>query len=114
MVHKKNGLKKILSQFIKETKKRIPVEKIILFGSYAKGASHKYSDIDIAVISSKFSGMNEFKRIKLLLDCVHQIKHELPFDIEPFGFTSHEYENSTYFDFLGVIKKTGKIVYPLH
>ncbi len=114
MVHKKNGFKKILGQFIKETEKRIPIQKIILFGSYARGTPKKYSDIDIAVISPKFAHMNDFARIKLLLDCVHQIKYKLSFDIEPFGFTPHEYENSTYFDFLGVIKKTGKIVYPSH
>lgn len=111
MVHKKNGLKKILNQFIKETKKRVSVEKIILFGSQAKGTSHKYSDIDIAVISSKFSGMNEFKRIKLLLDCVHQIKYDLPLDIETFGYTPQEYAHTTRFDFLETIKETGKIIY---
>ena len=49
MAYRKNGIKKILAQFIKETKKKIPIEKIILFGSYAKGTSKKYSDVDIAV-----------------------------------------------------------------
>jgi predicted nucleotidyltransferase len=112
MVYQKNGIKKILKQFVKETKKRIPVEKVILFGSYAKGTSKKFSDIDIAVISSKFSRMNELKRIKLLLDCAHRVKYDLPIDIETFGFSPEEYENATYFDFLGVIKATGKVIYP--
>lgn len=32
-----------------------PVGKIILYGSYAKGGSRSYSDIDVCVISDKFS-----------------------------------------------------------
>lgn len=111
MVYKKDGIGKILAQFIKATKKQIPVQKVILFGSYANATSKKWSDIDIAVISSKFAGMNELQRIKLLLDCAHQIEHESPVDIEPFGYTPKEYEDASYFDFLGIIKKTGKIVY---
>ena len=111
MVHRKNSIKKILAQFIEETRKRIPVEKIILFGSYAKGTPRKTSDIDIAVISPDFAKMNELQRIKLLLECVHKIKYDLPLDMETFGYTPEEYENAAYFDFLGVIKNTGKIIY---
>jgi len=111
MVQRKNGLKQILAQFIKETKKKIPVQKVILFGSYAKGAAKKTSDIDVAVISPRFARMNELERIKLLLDCAHRIKVVLPVDIETFGFSPEEYTNAGYFDFLGVIKNTGKIIY---
>ena len=32
----------------------LPLEKILLYGSYAKGTPHKYSDIDLAVFSSRF------------------------------------------------------------
>jgi predicted nucleotidyltransferase len=111
MVYRKNGIKKILTQFINETKKRIPIQKIILFGSYATGTAGKFSDIDIAVISPKFARMNELERIKLLLDCAHRIKYDSPVDIETFGYTPDEYENASYFDFLGVIKNTGKVIY---
>lgn len=111
MVYKKNEPKKILAQFIKETKKKIPVEKVILFGSYALGTPKKYSDIDIAVISPKFSGMNELKRIQLLLDCVHKIKSDLTIDIETFGYTPEEYKSAGHFDFLGTIKETGEVIY---
>lgn len=112
MVRTKNELKKILDQFIIETQKRIPVQKIILFGSYAKGNPKKWSDIDIAVISPHFTGMNGFQRTKFLLDCVHQIKLDLPVDIETFGYTPIEYEHASHFDFLGVITESGKVIYP--
>ena len=111
MVYRKDEPEKILSQFIKETKKRIPVQKVILFGSHAKGTPKKWSDIDIAVISVKFAGMNDLERIKLLLDCVHRTKYDLPVDIETFGYTPEEYESASHFDFLGIIKATGKVIY---
>lgn len=111
MVHKRNGLKNILAQFIKNTENKIPIEKIILFGSYAKGNAKRHSDVDIAVISPVFKGMNEFERIKLLLDFAHQVEHNPPIDIETFGYTPEEYEQASHFDFLGTIKETGKIVY---
>ena len=37
----------------------VPVEHLWLFGSYAKGTPHKYSDVDVAVFSSAF-GDNPF------------------------------------------------------
>jgi predicted nucleotidyltransferase len=111
MVQRKNGVKKILARFINEARKELPVQKVILFGSYANGTAKKTSDIDIAVISPEFSRMNELERIKLLLDCAHRINN-LPVDIETFGYTPEEYRDAGRFDFLGVIKHTGKVIYP--
>ena len=111
MAYRKNGVEEILRQFIREARKRLPVEKIILFGSHAQGKPKETSDIDLAVISSKFSRMNGFARIKLLLDCAHRIKYGFSVDIETFGYTPKEYKDAGYFDFLGVIKKTGKVIY---
>lgn len=33
----------------------IPVEKLILFGSFAKNTEHEASDVDVCVVSKKFS-----------------------------------------------------------
>lgn len=44
----------ITKKFSDEIKKILPVEKIVLFGSFAKGNNHKWSDIDIAVVVKKF------------------------------------------------------------
>lgn len=40
----------------------IPVEKIILFGSRAKGTAHAWSDIDVCVVSESF-GKNPFDEL---------------------------------------------------
>jgi predicted nucleotidyltransferase len=34
----------------------IPIQKAILFGSYARGNSHEWSDIDVALVSDIFVG----------------------------------------------------------
>lgn len=89
----------------------IPIEKIILFGSYAWGKPNKYSDIDIAVISSDFKKLDDLKRIELLLRTVYKVKMPKLVDIEPLGFTPEELEKADYFDIACEIKECGKIVY---
>ena len=44
-------------------------DQVILFGSYAKGNPHKFSDIDVAVWDRKFSGCLpiDFENIKSIL-----------------------------------------------
>jgi len=49
------NIKKIANKYVSEVvKSGIPVNSAYLFGSYAKGNSHKDSDIDICVVSKKF------------------------------------------------------------
>jgi len=57
---------KYAEQYLKMVKDmNIHVDKAFMFGSYAKGSAHKYSDIDIAIISKDFSSNPLFNR-KLL------------------------------------------------
>ena len=44
----------------------IPVERVILFGSYAAGHADEWSDIDIAVISPKFDELSLLERYEQL------------------------------------------------
>ena len=59
MVKKKN-LKEELKDFKFRLSEKIPINKLIFFGSMAKGKSRKYSDVDLIIVSSKFKGM-EFR-----------------------------------------------------
>lgn len=46
--------------------KKIKVDRLILFGSYAKGTQKPWSDIDLCVVSPQF-GKNRFEeRVKLM------------------------------------------------
>ena len=57
---KKKDLKEELGYFKFRLSKRVPIERMILFGGYASGKPHKYSDVDLIIVSSKFSDM-EFR-----------------------------------------------------
>ncbi|OPY07854.1 MAG: Nucleotidyltransferase domain protein [Syntrophaceae bacterium PtaB.Bin095] len=43
----------------------IKVEKVVIFGSYAKGTAGKWSDVDLAIVSEDFSGIdfNDHKKL---------------------------------------------------
>ena len=59
----------------------IKTESAYLFGSYAKGTEHKWSDIDVAVISSDFSDDRFREGVRLMtLSC------EIDSRIEPVPF----------------------------
>jgi hypothetical protein len=38
-------------------KQKVPIKRAYLFGSWAKGTQHRWSDIDLAVISPAFTGL---------------------------------------------------------
>ena len=111
MVYTKNELKILIKDFIKRVKRTIPIEKVILFGSYAWGKPNKYSDIDLAIVSSRFRKMDDIKRIVLLLEVVRKVRMPKLVDIEPLGFTPEELEKADYFDIACEIKERGKVVY---
>ena len=79
---------KSIEEFIKSVKEdNIKIEKVILFGSYAKGTYHKDSDIDLAIVSSDFKANEYIKNMsKLLLKA-----SELGADIQTLPFSVEEY-----------------------
>ena len=99
---------KTIDRFLKETGKQFFVKKAILFGSYVRGHAKKYSDIDIAVVSDDFRNINYFERLVRLGRIAWQVKAT---EIEALGFTVDEYKHASDLDFLGEIKKRGKIIY---
>ena len=47
-----------IKDFVKEAEyHNVTIQKAVLFGSYAKGTNHEWSDIDIAVVSNDFEGI---------------------------------------------------------
>lgn len=58
----KNSIASYKKKLIKEG---LVFDKVILFGSYAKGDANIYSDIDIAIVS-KYFGKNDFKEMSKL------------------------------------------------
>ena len=48
----------VVQSYIEEVKQEIPVDKIVLFGSYAKGTQSEWSDVDLCFFSSFFTAEN--------------------------------------------------------
>ena len=61
MDRKKIIINKLL-KFKLKTNKEFPIDKMFLFGSRVYGKTHKWSDIDLVVVSPKFRKLNFFKR----------------------------------------------------
>jgi predicted nucleotidyltransferase len=74
-------------QKIKEFKKKIGVEKIIIFGSFARGEFKEDSDIDLILIGKKFRGKDPFKRSKGLW-----LKWDLGLPVDFLCYTPEEFE----------------------
>jgi predicted nucleotidyltransferase len=58
----KKDIKIELKKFKAKLSKSMPIERMILFGSYAKNEAKKDSDIDIIIVSPKFGRMKFRKR----------------------------------------------------
>ncbi len=86
------------------TKAGIPVQQMILFGSYAKGTAKPWSDVDVCVVSSVFGkdGYAEMTRLKLLTIGIETM-------IEPFPF--HPKDLADKWDPMAAeIRKYGKVI----
>ncbi len=78
---------KIVRHFLDEIRKTHKVELAFLYGSYAKGASNEWSDIDIAIVSPDFSD-------DLLKERLALAKLAIPIDdrIEPKPFNKKSFD----------------------
>jgi len=56
----KNEIINLLNIFNKKTEKRINLDKIIFFGSKAKGVENERSDVDLLLISEDLEGKKIF------------------------------------------------------
>lgn len=82
--------------------RNIEAEKIILFGSYAKGNYTPDSDIDIAIVSKEFNGKDIFQKAEMLTGLQWFITEKLafPFDIIPLSFSEWKNSSSPLVDFV--------------
>lgn len=102
----KSSVLRVISRFQKALEsKGITINKIILFGSYAKGTFREGSDIDIVVISEHFKNKGYWERIDILSDAIYEVFEP----IEAIAMTPEEWEKgeSLIIDYA----KDGELVY---
>ena len=83
--------KGILDKFKALLSKRVSINKMILFGSRARGDADQHSDMDIAVILNE---PVEEKDIDYVSDCAWEAGFEYGIVVVPVVFTREEWENS--------------------
>ncbi len=80
---------------------KLPIKKVILFGSYAKGKQNRWSDIDLCIISPKFKDAFEaMQYLWLKRVCDKDLT------IEPVGFNPRDFQNK-YDTLIHEIKSNG-------
>ena len=108
MALSKERLDEIVRGFIFRLASEIPVEEVILFGSYAHGNAKEHSDIDLAIISDWFRDKAHIENMQYL----SRVAANYNSLIEALPFTAEEYRKLDKRTFLASIVKTGQR-YPL-
>lgn len=97
----KRALNELLQSLQSDLKANgFPLDAMILYGSYAKGNIHKYSDVDIALWGSNFSGegLLDFEKIQPVLRNYRKVHAK---------FYPPDADENNFDPFIEEIKKTG-------
>lgn len=91
-------------RYIQELQRNnIPIQGAVIFGSYAKGDPKEESDIDIALVSTAFTGDRFEDRRKIV-----PLRRKIDNRIEPIPFRPEDFEEGG--NLVDEIKKTGKAI----
>jgi len=94
----------IIQQYISDVKKTIPIDKVYLYGSYAKGTQREDSDVDICFFSEAFESR---RSLDVLTELFYlKIKYDKDILIEPNAFPLSELNNDN--PFVKEILRTGR------
>lgn len=96
-----NLIKKYIS-VLRENK--ISIQRVLLFGSYMSGQQREDSDIDIAIISSAFTG-NRYSDRRFIVP----FRRGIDSRIEPIPFTPEDFEKGGML--IDEIKRTGEEIF---
>jgi len=104
---RRRKIKNIIERFKAELiKLNIRPQKIIVFGSYAKGNPREDSDIDIVVISEDFRNLNLRERLEILGLAAGRVFEP----IEALGYTPEESKEANPISILNEVLASGVIM----
>ena len=98
-----NSVKKYLRLL---TQRGIPVQYGVLFGSWAKGYPHEWSDIDLLVVSSRFDGERRREDINLLWRTAARTDNR----IEPVPVGRIQYESDAGSPIIEIARREGLVI----
>lgn len=100
----KSKVRKLVEEYANIVVKNMIVNKIILYGSYARGDYRKDSDIDVAIVVPRSSISNDILEDMAKL---FKLRRNVSIDIEPVLLIDEEDASG----FLESISKYGEVVY---
>jgi predicted nucleotidyltransferase len=107
MARAANEVEAVLKKFVQLVTEAVPVTKVVLYGSHAKGTAREMSDIDLVVISPAF-GKHKLRDLRLLSEIALKCDDE----IEALPYGTEDLQNLMPGCFLDEVLRTGRIVYP--
>ena len=97
---------KVIRKFVKALRREgISVDRVILYGSHAKGGVRPDSDIDVAVVSKNFGKDRVEEGITLF-----RIAGEINTRLEPVPISTTAYENDTWVPLIYEIREKGLVL----
>ena len=84
----------------------IPIEKAVVFGSWAKGLADAWSDIDLLVISPQFDGIKDRNTINLLW----RVAARTDSRIEPIPCGSRQWRDDDTSAIIEIARREGEIL----
>ena len=88
MAYTKDEAITVIRSFLEKIRPELPVERAYLFGSYARGHSRDYSDIDLAIVTQVLNDKNSFAINQKIFSRASRFN----VDLEPICFSSEEFE----------------------
>lgn len=85
---KATPLMRDLQRFRRRISARYDIERMILFGSHARGEAHRYSDIDLIVVSRSFGRRNAVDRAYPL-----RLAWDLSYPVDLLCYTPEEFHS---------------------
>lgn len=92
----------VTKDYVNDVRRVFPVDKAILFGSYAKGTADEQSDIDICFFLDNYGGKSRLDIIEKLLNLIRGYRGAY---FEPTVFPTSEIQNDN--PFVKEILRTG-------
>ncbi|MBW2635849.1 MAG: nucleotidyltransferase domain-containing protein [Deltaproteobacteria bacterium] len=89
MAEKNDDINLKVNQFIEKIKKKYRISRVYIYGSFAKGTNHKWSDIDLAIISPDFSDDTLSDRLVLM-----KLGASIDDRIEPYPFSTSRFNET--------------------
>lgn len=99
-------IRKDLSSFLKDIQPICVLDRVVLFGSLAKGKGNKDSDIDLAIFSRSATDENRHDLMTKIFSKIP--KHKL--DIQPLVFTLQDFDSTDNSFIQQEIKKNGIVL----